>query len=273
MLNCVKASFGLTNRYIILATPLIIFSLLSSLYLLFSTAGSLISLGIAVVLFLLMLAAFLSGWFYMLKLAVLEEEKEDTNLLIKEFPSGVGEYFLSVLGVQLNVFILSGILLTIAYFLGMKFIGNLGISAEAMSGAFETIDTMKKFLMSLTEDQLLRLNLWNFLLFGAMGLEYFILMFYMPVVVFKEKNPFKAFFISLRDLFSRKFFHNVLLYVLIFVSYSILSVLTTLAGFNVVTHFVFTLVNFYYMVYVALLICKYYYENFVRIGGNLDKSI
>lgn len=67
MLNCIKESFNLTNKYIILATPLILFSLLSSLYILFSLGGNLVSLLIALVLFILMLAAFISGWSFMLK--------------------------------------------------------------------------------------------------------------------------------------------------------------------------------------------------------------
>lgn len=273
MLSCIKESFNLTNRYIILATPLIIFSLLSSLYLLFSAGGNLISLLTAVVLFFLMLAAFISGWSYMLRLAVSEQEREDANSLFKEFPAGVGGYFVPVLGVLLNCFIFSSLLFIAAYLLGMKFIGNPGIAPEAISKAFETTAAMKAFLMSLSETQIIKLNLWNFLLLGSMCLEYFVLMFYLPALFFKDSNPFKAFFVSLRDLFSRKFLQNILLYILIAVSYLILSVLATLSGMNIITHFIFTLVNFYYLVYIAVLLFRYYYTNFVRIGGNLDKTV
>ena len=79
MLNCIKESFNLTNKYIILATPLILFSLLSSLYILFSLGGNLVSLLIALVLFILMLAAFISGWSFMLKNSVQEPERDDPN--------------------------------------------------------------------------------------------------------------------------------------------------------------------------------------------------
>lgn len=273
MLNCIKESFSLTNKYIILATPLIIFSLLSSLYLLFSTGGNLISLIIALVLFFLMLSAFISGWSYMLKLIVSGTEKEDANSLIKEFPAGVGEYFVPVLGALFNVFIFSGFLFAITYFLGMKFIGNIGIAPEAISKAFETTVALKAFLMSLSEEQIIKLNLWNFLLLGAMGFEYFILMFYLPALYFENRNPFKAFFVSLKDLFGRRFLYNVLLYILILASYIILSVLTTFAGLNVFTHFIFTLINFYYMVYIALLVYKYYHTYFIKVGGKLDEKV
>ena len=274
MIKCIKNSFNLTNKYIILATPLILFSLISSLYILFSVNGNIISLVFAAVLFILMLTAFLSGWFYMIKMCVSSpENNEDPNFLIKEFPSGVGEYILPVLGLVFNTFIVSLFLLVIAYYTGMKFIGDIGISPEAFSKAIETTESLKTFLSSLTETQLFRLNAWNILLFLTMSLTYFLIMLYSPVLFFKEKNPFKAYFISLKDLFGRKFFKTLGLYLILFISYFILSVLTTIFGMNIVMHFVFTLINFYYLVFAGVLVFNYYYKNFIQIGGNLDERV
>lgn len=273
MLNCLKEGIKLTNKYIILATPLILFSLFSSLYVLFSLKGNLMNVLTAIALFILMLAAFLSGWAYMLKLAVSNSQNEEPNALIKEFPAGVGEYFLSALGLLFNILVLSVLFLFLTYFLGMKLIGDVGISSAALSTAFESTEALKNFLISLPKEQIIKLNLWNLLIFTTMGIEYFLLMFYLPVIVFKNANPFKAFFISLRDLFSKAFFRNILLYFLLFFSYTILSILTTIFSINVVTHFIFTLINFYYLVFIAVLVFRYYYINFVRIGGNLDKTV
>lgn len=273
MLDCLRKSFKLTNKFIILATPLILFSLLSSLYVLFSFRGDLINLLTAVVLFVFMLAAFLSGWIYMIKLAVVEEDAQEPNLLIKEFPAGVGEYFLPALGVLCNVFVLSIIFIWASYVVGMKFIGDIGISASVLSHAFESANALKLFLLSLSKEQIVKLNLWNLLILISMSVEYFLLMFHLPALMFKCSNPFKAFFIAIKDLFSKSFFKNVLLYIILFVSYSILSVLTTIFVVNVVLHFVFTLLNFYYLVLVAVLVFNYYYVNFVKIGGNLDKTV
>lgn len=273
MLNLIKESFNLTNKYIILATPLILFSLISSLYILFSAGGNVISLLIAFVLFTLMLGAFLSGWCYMLKLCVSEPEREDTNSLMNEFIGGVGEYFLPVMGALFCIFALSALTFAATYWIGIKFIGHLGIPAEAMNGIFESAQSLKTFLMSLSDEQLLRLNAWNLLLFAAMGAEYFLILFFFPALFFKSKNPFKALFLSIKDLFSRKFFGNLFLYAGLFVSYTLLSVLTTLAGINLISHFIFTLVNFYYMVFAAIVITNYYYTNFVKIGANLDEII
>lgn len=263
MLNCIKESFKLTNKYIILATPLILFSLLSSLYILFSIGGNVVSMVIAGILFTLMLAAFLSGWFFMIADCVKFPQKEDPNSVMNNFTAGVGEYFLPVIGMIFNAFLVSLVILAVSYFTGMKFIGDIGITPDAFSKAMESTTALKAFLMSLSDEQLFRLNAWNILLFASMSVTYFLLMFYSPALFFKEKNPFKAFVISIKNLFGRKFFKNVLLFLIIFVSYFLLSVLTTIAGVNVITHFIFTLVNFYYLIFAAVLVYYYYNSTFV----------
>ena len=266
MLSYIKDSFQLTNKYIILATPLILFSLLSSLYILFSVGGNLLSLLIALLLFCLMVGAFLSGWFFMIKTCVSNPEQEDPNVLLKEFPAGVGEYFLPVLGLMINTIIISVLLILVSYFVGMKLIGDIGITPEALTKGMESFAAMKTFLGSLTQEQIFKLNAWNMLLFFTMSVTYFLIMFYSPALFFKEKNPFKAYFVSLKDLFSKKFFTNFGLFLILFVSYFILSIFTTLFGANVVMHFIFTLVNFYYLVFVAVMVYNYYYKNFVQIN-------
>ena len=266
MLSYIKDSFQLTNKYIILATPLILFSLLSSLYILFSVGGNLLSLLIALVLFGLMVGAFLSGWFFMIKTCVTNPEQEDPNVLLKEFPAGVGEYFLPVLGLMINTMVISALLILVSYFVGMKLIGDIGITPEALTKGMESFTAMKAFLGSLTQEQMFKLNAWNMLLFFTMSVTYFLIMFYSPALFFKEKNPFKAYFVSLKDLFSKKFFTNFGLFLILFVSYFILSILTTLFGANVVMHFIFTLINFYYLVFLAIMVYNYYYKNFVQIN-------
>ena len=266
MLSYIKDSFQLTNKYIILATPLILFSLLSSLYILFSVGGNLLSLLIALLLFGLMVGAFLSGWFFMIKTCVSNPEQEDPNVLLKEFPAGVGEYFLPVLGLMINTMVISVLLILVSYFVGMKLIGDIGITPEALTKGMESFAAMKTFLGSLTQEQIFKLNAWNMLLFFTMSVTYFLIMFYSPALFFKEKNPFKAYFVSLKDLFSKKFFTNFGLFLILFVSYFILSILTTLFGANVVMHFIFTLINFYYLVFVAVMVYNYYYKNFVQIN-------
>lgn len=272
MIKLFKECINLTNKYIVIATPLILFSLISSLYILFSGNGTNSGLIIAIFLCFLMLCAFISGWFYIIKKCI-KEPDIDPNALITEFPAGVGEYFLPTLGLTINSLILSSIIFLGAYLAGMKLIGDIGLSANTFSVAVNSVESLKTVLASLTNEQLIKLNEWNILLFGAMCLTYFLIMFYSPAMFFKNKNPFKALFTGLKDLFSFKFFKNCILFITIFLFYTILSILTAIFGSNIIMHFVMTLANFYFLVFAAMCIFKYYYTNFVQIGGTIDTRV
>ncbi|MBR1775742.1 hypothetical protein IJ750_01540 [bacterium] len=273
MLNIIRESFDLTNKYIILATPLILFSLISSLYLAFSLHGNIVSMAIAVILFFLMLGAFLSGWFYMILKCIKYPDTEEPNQVIKEFTEGVGEYFLPVLGMLIKTFFVAVILFIISYIAGMKLIGDTGISSTEISAALTSVESLKTFLLSLSNEQLIKINAWNILLFLTMSFTYFLIMFYSPAMFFKEKNPIKSFWIAIKDLFSRHFFKNLLLFIFIFIVYSIISILMTIFGENVFAHFILTLLNFYFFVFAVVLVYNYYYANFVKIGSNIDTRI
>jgi len=90
--------FELSNKYLILATPLILYTLFSSIYLVVSASGGkILNLIFAMLLFVLMTSAFFAGWLNMVKYAIADYYNENPNLLIKEFMSGVGEYFIPTL--------------------------------------------------------------------------------------------------------------------------------------------------------------------------------
>lgn len=273
MLNILKQSFMISNKYIILATPLIIFSLLSSFYIIFSANGTLLGLIFALILFSLMFVAFLSGWFCMVKDAISDEYPNEPNSLIKKFPEGVGEYFLPVSGMIFISFVFSSAIYILIYLLGIKYIGDIGISLEKFSQAMESTAALKLFVASLTKEQIIKINLWNLLILLTTAFIYYILMFYPTALFYKQKNPFKAFFVGLKDLFCRRFFKNLFLYTNLFVSYIILSIFTTIFGHNIIMHFIFTLVNFYYLVVVAVFVFNYYYNNYICVGKNIDKVL
>lgn len=267
--------FKLTNKYIVLATPLILYTLFTSVYLAASATGKLINLLIAVVLFALMTSAFIAGWFNMIKIAVSAHARDDGNSLIKEFLPGVGDYFLPSLGLVCNIFILIVLMFILSFVVGAKFIGDPGISPEALSKALETAAALKALFASLTIEQLEKLNQWNILLLSTISLSYFLVILYLPALFFKRKNPYSAFFISLKDLFSKNIFKTLAIYVLLFIINAIISVLSTLFIGNVIMHFVLTLANFYFITLAALGIFYYYFKTFIepQIGQNIDARV
>ena len=161
----------------------------------------------------------------------------------------------------------------ITYIVGIKTIGNTGIGTDLIAKATSSADALKSFVDSLTLEQLQKLNMWNLLIICASALTSFLIIFYSPALFFKNKNPFVAFFVQLKDLFSLEFFKNVLLFIIISISYFLVSLLGAFASMNIIFHFIFTLINFYYLVFVAVFVYNYYYKNFVEIGGNIDTRI
>ena len=273
MPSIIKESFKITNKYIVLATPLILFSLISTIYLALSAGGKYIGLIIAIIAFFLMLCAFLAGWFGMLSICIKNPAEEEPNDLIKHFVSGVGEYFLPVMGMIIISFFVGIVLFTASTILGNKFIGNPNIPVAALQAALVSVESMKAFLLSLSTEQLIKINLWNLLLFFVGALSYFIIIFYPAALFFKTKNPLKAFLYSQKDLFTRHFFKNLALFLFIFVTYFVLSIFSTLGSTNMVLHFIFTLINFYFIVYACVLIFNYYYSNFIKIGSRVDEIV
>ena len=272
MFKTIRESLKITNENIVLATPLIFFSLISSLYMIFSAGGNTIGLIFSVILFFLMIGAFISGWFYLIIRAVKEPDVESSQL-ISEFPSGVGEFFLSALGMIIQVAVISSLIVLGVVILGKKIIGTAGISYAQFIQAASSVETMKAFVGSLSDEQLLKINYWNLLIFAAMVFNYFILMLYPAVVFFKEKNPFKAFFITLKDTFGHRFFKNTGMFLFIFTVYMLISIFTMLMGKNPILHFIITLVNFYYATFIGVLLFNYYYSNFMKIGSNIDATV
>ena len=272
MLDIIKNSFKLTNKYIILATPLILLSLISGLYIIFSSNGNTISLIFAFILFFLMLCAFLSGWLFMIKKCITDDEQEP-GAMISEFPAGVGEYFLPVCGMIVISLIIAFCTMAAAYYIGVKAIGDIKEVLQALSSASSSAEALKSYLSTLSVEELVKLNLWNVLLFCTAILTYFVLMFYSPALFYKTRNPFIALIKAFKDLFCRKFFKNLLAFMFVFVTYFVLSIFSAATPSNIFIHFIFTLINFYYMVFAVVFIYDYYYKNYVQIGANIDTRV
>ena len=270
-----KRIFNLTNKYIILATPLILFSLFSTIYFAVAVNGKLINIIFALLLLFFMYSAFISGWGNMLKFAVQDDNFQDGNSLIKEFIPGIGEYFLPSSGALFTMFLINIIAIIISYFIGMSLIGDAGINVENLAKSFETTASMKAFLTTLAPEQLNKMAQWNFLLLITITFSYFLIMLYLPALFYKSKNPFIALFKSLKDLFSKKFVKTLGIYLIIFILNLILSVLSAIFANSTILHFVITLLNFYFLTFISLWIFDYYYNNFVKtlIGQNIDTKI
>jgi hypothetical protein len=271
----VKKVFELTNKNIVLLTPLLLYSLFSSVYLAVSTlGGKALMMIFALLLFFVMTAAFTAGWFNVIKIAVIDVNNE-VKTVVKDFVSGVGEYILPSLGLFINVLLISIITLACSYKLGMLLIGDIGVSMETFAKAMESTATLKAFIAGLSLEELTKLSHWNTLLLGVMSLVYFLLILYLPALFYESKNPFRAIFISFKRLFSKQFFKILGIYMLISVVNFVLSLLSAVLTGVTALHFIVTLVNFYFITIVSIGIFYYYYKSFIanKIGCNIDIKI
>lgn len=270
-----KKVFIITNKNLILLTPLLLYTLFSSIYLAFTaSSGKLINIVFSIILFLLMSAAFSSGWFNMIKV-VIKNNCEIDDSLFKQFPSGVGEYFLQTLGAIINIIIFSFIIIKISFLIGNHFIGDVGVSAEAFAKALESTEALKTFILSLSNEQILKISNWHILIMCFIAIASFVLMLYFPTIFYKEKNPYKAFLISLKDTFSKKIFKTLGLFSLIIIVNFVISLLSALFSTQSIIHFIITIANFYFITLVGVSIFYYYNTNFVetQIGKNIDVEI
>lgn len=268
-------TFNLTNKYIVLTTPLILYSLISSVYLVISMGNSnFINLLFAIILLILMTSAFIAGWFNMIKLAI-TDYKDEPNSLIKEFVPGVGEYFLPSLGAFFIILTTIITALTISYFIGINNIGDPGISSEALTNALKDSVALKNFVANLNTEQLVKINLWNSLILTTTAVSYFLIFLYIPALFLKNKNPFVAYLISLKDLFSKKIFKTLAIFLLILMLSFFLSLLSTIFGNFLIIHFLITLLNYYFFTVISVGVFYYYFVNFIKptTGQNVDIEV
>ncbi len=268
MIKYFLRAFKITNENIILTTPLVLFLFVLTIYLgVAKTApANIFSLLLLSLTILFMLSAFFAGWFYMIKKAIdidkvefiIEEEKAKASFgLLKEFPCGIGEFFLSLNGGIILYSVLFVAFIFLAYIIGQHYIGDFGLGMDSLKNALSSPEAMKSLLGSLSSEQLIKMNAWNFLVMGTTSLFSFVTMFWTAEIIYNTKNPFFAFFKSLKFTF-KNFLSALILFVYIsFVNFTV-SLINALSTSNTILYFISMLIYFYFVVYIIVLVFLYY---------------
>lgn len=283
MIKYFGKAFKITNENIILTTPLVLFLLLFSIYLgvMRNVPENLTFFSLLLITTLFMVSAFFAGWFFMVQKAIeldkkeiiADEDKAKMSFnLIKEVPIGIGEYFLSFVGVLILYCGLILLFSFIGYQIGIHFIGKVDLSIVDLKTALNSTAQMKAFVSSLSAEELIKLNAWNFLILILMTTFSFITMFWAVKIISGVKNPFIAFFQSLSFLF-RNFFSSIILFIYISIINFLVSLMNAFSAVNPILYFVSTLAYFYFVVYVVVLVFLYYdSENNKTIKDNCSQS-
>lgn len=272
MLKLFKNAFKYTNDGIILATPLILFIWVVTLYLSYAanvvdTPPEMIS---ALITLLCMIGAFCAGWFYMVKKSVelsqkefiLDEDRAKEKLaLIKKIPAGIGQYFLSFVGVSLIMLVIFAIFAGIIYKIGLYYIGGIDFSTEQIKNVLGSPQDVKVFLDSLTETQLYKLARWDLLFLAATTLMSYLLLLWVPEILYRTQNPLVALFKSIKKLFV-KFGKSLALFIYLTFLNLVISFANTFALLHPIIYMIMMIVYFYFLVYVVVLIFSYYDKEF-----------
>lgn len=281
-----KDAVKITNYNIILTIPLIVFVKILDLYSLYSRShiDSTPKFLLASLTVLFMFGVFCSGWFYMIKGAislskkvfVLDEDRAKAALnLFKVFPEGVGKFFLSFVGVYIIFFIIQLLATPLVYILGVKIIG--GLDAASMQNLQELAinassnDGMTAFIDSLTTEQVVFFGKWSLLFMVVTSCIMYLLMLWIPEIVYKSPNPVAALWHSFGKLF-KDFFTTIRLFLsLWFMGFALLFI-NTFAFINPIAYIIMSIILFYFSVYFVVLIFLYYDRNHTAVETNSDEK-
>ena len=274
MLEFLKKALKITNENFIIVLPFVLFYILLNLYLGYTKymLDTVLEALIAMLTITFMFAVFLAGWNYMVKKAlelsqkvfVFDEEAVKAHLgLIKTFPTGVGKYFLSFVGVVVIFVVLLILISQIIFYFGINFIGKVDFTLDQITALTSSTKGLLEFVENLPPEQYVILAKWNLLLMTASFVFSYLLMFWMPEIVYRTKNPLMALFKGIAKLF-RKPLKSLGLFLLITFINFVLSFVMTFTLLLPILYFLFAAVYLYYIVYVIVLIFSYYENEFIK---------
>lgn len=287
MINIFKQAAKITNYNIILAIPLIVFVKLLDLYSLYSrnTVDSTHELILASVTVLFMSGAFFAYWFYMVKEAidlskqvfVLDADRAKATMnLFKALPVGIGKYFLSFVGFYIILFFIQVFATPVVYLLGVNIIGGLdtesmqNLQVIAMDPSI-TNQSMAAFIDKLTPEQIIFFGKWSLLFMLITSIIMYLLMFWIPEIIYKTPNPLVALWRSVVKLF-KDFFSSFRFFISIWLMGFALLFLNTFAVINPLAYIIMNIILFYFTVFVVVAIFLYYDKKFVDMEAVDDES-
>lgn len=287
MINIFKQAAKITNYNIILAIPLIVFVKLLDLYSLYSrnTVDSTHELILASVTVLFMSGAFFASWFYMVKEAielskqifVLDADRAKATMnLFKVLPVGIGKYFLSFVGFYIILFFIQVFATPVVYLLGVNIIGGLdtesmqNLQVIAMDPSI-TNQSMAAFIDKLTPEQIIFFGKWSLLFMLITSIIMYLLMFWIPEIIYRTPNPLVALWRSVFKLF-KDFFSSFRFFISIWLMGFALLFLNTFAVINPLAYIIMNIILFYFTVFVVVAIFLYYDKKFVDMEAVDDEA-
>lgn len=274
MLELIKNAFRISNDNIILGIPLIFFMWVTVVYISYAqyAATSFPGRLLAIITILLMLGAFMAGWFYMVKKAIKLSKKEfvmDNDRakavfnLFKQIPTGIGKYFLSFVGFSFLILFVFFILANILYIIGINTIGYLDIDPNQLKTIGNSAISVGAFIETLSESQVVRLFLWEVLFLIGYAIVMFLTSMWVPEIIYQTKNPLIALFKSIKKVF-KKPLEVMCLFFFLGLTNMLIAFLASFAMYNPITYIIIMMVQFYFFIYAITLVFTFYEKMYVE---------
>ncbi|MBD5401847.1 hypothetical protein HDR58_03460 [bacterium] len=274
MFRLFKSNFKTTNDCIILATPLIIFLSILGWYFDYAknSVDNIPKLILAFITILIMIAGCCSAWFYMTKktlslankVFVFDKDRiKAFQSLILSLPKGIGRFFLSFLGVISLTGLTYSIVFIFAAFIINKYVGTIDIEWLTSDNLLISTKELLEEISTLSNEELITINCWYLLVTAISTILSFFTIFWIPEIIYSEKNPYKALFNSIKKVFitfSKSFF----LFIYINIIIAIVTILNTLLLVHPIAYFFVLLLYYYFLVYIVVLIFSYYEQTFIK---------
>ena len=264
-----KEAFNVTNDSIIIAVPLIFFIKIVDLYSNFALyrADSTSKFLLALLTLIFMVGAFSAAYFYMVKKAIEISKKvfvidsdrtKEILAIFKSAQDGISKYFLSYAGAYLILLALEILLTPLVYLLGVKLIGH--IRPELLQGIQSVAadsNAISAFVDGLKVPDLMFFAKWSLLIVIVACLVVFLLMLWIPEIIYQTKNPMIALFKSIKKVFVNFFGSLKLYFSLYFLGFLVLCLLS-FSYSNLALYFVSNFVLYYFYLYMTILVFLYY---------------
>lgn len=274
MLKLFKSAFKTTNDCIILAAPLIIFLSILSWYYEYATdsINTTSKLILACITMFVMVCGFVAAWFYMAKKTIALSkkvfvfDKDRAKALAKlamSLPNGIGRLFLPIIGViSTYILIFSLIFSGIGYVIS-NYVGDISFDFVDMQMLMLSTEELVNEIKSLSDNELLAMDCWYILGSFAITLVSFLTMYWIPEIVYNEKNSFKALYNAIINLF-KTIKPSIILFIYSYFLIVFITILNTLLMFNPFLYFFVLMLYYYFLVYIVVLLFTYYEQHFIN---------
>ena len=147
------------------------------------------------------------------------------------------------------------------YLVSVPFIKNINFSFAQMETVLNSPQEMVNFLNALPPEQLIALFNLNIILMSVTSLFSFLIMLWIPEIIYRCINPLLALFTSIKKIFL-KFWKSLILFLYVTLINFVISFFSTFAFTHPIVYMLLMILYFYFIVYVVVLIFLYYDREF-----------